>query len=119
MAISNCKYSDWLQEYTFDNCKLNRKEYGEFLTNYIKGEHDGFVLNLNGAWGTGKTEFLRRLYSHLICEGHPTVYIDAWESDFSEIPLSVVASELINQLSTINQNIGGEFDKVSGIWERY
>ncbi|MBA6408954.1 hypothetical protein H4J63_06285 [Pseudoalteromonas sp. 5Ae-yellow] len=113
MAVSNCKYSDWLQKYTFDNCKLNRKEYGEFLTNYIKGEHDGFVLNLNGAWGTGKTEFLRRLYSHLISEGHPTVYIDAWESDFSEIPLSVVASELINQLSTINQNIGAEFDKVS------
>lgn len=110
----NCKYHEWLTEYTFDNCKLNRKEYGEFLTNYIKGEHDGFVLNLNGAWGTGKTEFLRRLYSHLINEGNPTVYIDAWESDFSEIPLSVVASELIKQLSMINDNIGSDLDKLTG-----
>lgn len=110
----SCKYPEWLEKYTFDNCKLNRKEYGEFLTNYIKGEHDGFVLNLNGAWGTGKTEFLRRLYSHLINEGHPTVYIDAWESDFSEIPLSVVASELIKQLSMINDNIGSDLDKLTG-----
>ena len=110
----NCKYQEWLTEYTFDNCKLNRKEYGEFLTNYIKGEHDGFVLNLNGAWGTGKTEFLRRLYTHLTNEGHPTIYIDAWESDFSQVPLSVVASELINQLSIINHNIGSDLDKLTG-----
>lgn len=27
----NCKYPEWLTEYTFDNCKLNRKEYGEFI----------------------------------------------------------------------------------------
>ncbi|MBH0037468.1 KAP family P-loop NTPase fold protein [Pseudoalteromonas sp. SWN166] len=114
MKNTNCKYPEWLEKYTFDNCKLNRKEYGEFLTNYIKGEHDGFVLNLNGAWGTGKTEFLRRLYTHLTNEGHPTIYIDAWESDFSEVPLSVVASELINQLSIINHNIGSDLDKLKG-----
>ncbi len=113
MTQKNCKYPEWLSEYTFDNCKLNRKEYGEFLTNYLVGEHDGFVLNLNGAWGTGKTEFLRRLYSLLTTKGHPTIYIDAWESDFSEVPLSVVASELITQLSKINFNIGTDLDKVS------
>ena len=112
MSQVNCKYPEWLTEYTFDNCKLNRGEYGEFLTNYLVGEHDGFVLNLNGAWGTGKTEFLRRLYSLLTNKGHPTIYIDAWESAFSEIPLSVVSSELLNQLSCINENIGNDLEKV-------
>ncbi|MCD1599175.1 P-loop NTPase fold protein [Rheinheimera aquimaris] len=112
MTEINCKYKDWLKEYTFDNCKLDRGEYGKFLKNYLAGEHDGFVLNLNGPWGTGKTEFLRRLYTLFADEGHPTIYIDAWESDFSEMPLSVVSSELLNQLSVINEGIGAELGKV-------
>ncbi|MBS3798706.1 P-loop NTPase fold protein [Pseudoalteromonas sp. BDTF-M6] len=113
--ITNCKYKEWLDDYTFGNCKLNRSEYGEFLASYITGEHDGFVLNLNGAWGTGKTQFLKRLYSLLCSKGHPTIYIDAWESDFSECPLSVVSSELVSQLSCINENIGSDLKKVSRV----
>ena len=113
MAALSCKHQEWLTKYTFENCKLGRGEYGEFLKSYLAGEHDGFVLNLNGAWGTGKTEFLRRLYSLFISDGHPTIYIDAWESDFSEMPLSVVSSELLNQLSAMNNDIGGELTEVS------
>lgn len=112
MVEINCKHKDWLNEYTFANCKLDRGDYGKFLKNYLAGEQDGFVLNLNGAWGTGKTEFLRRLYTLFVTEGHPTIYIDAWESDFSEMPLSVVSSELLNQLSVINEGIGTELGKV-------
>ncbi|QWV05727.1 KAP family NTPase [Pseudoalteromonas shioyasakiensis] len=110
--ITSCKYKEWLDEYTFENCKLNRAEYGEFLASYITGEHDGFVLNLNGQWGTGKTQFLRRFYSLLCSKGHPTIYIDAWESDFSDVPLSVVSSELVSQLSKINEGIGDELDDI-------
>ncbi|MBA6262300.1 P-loop NTPase fold protein [Colwellia sp. Bg11-12] len=112
MTKANCKYPEWLTDYTFDNCKLNRKEYGQFLINYIVGEKDGFVLNLNGEWGTGKTQFLRRLYSELVKNKHPCIYIDAWESDFSDIPLSVVSSELTSQLSLLNEDIGGNLEEV-------
>lgn len=99
--IENAKYASWKESHTFDNCKLNRKDYGQFLANYLIGEKDGFVLNLNGSWGTGKTEFLKRLYVELMDRGHPTIYIDAWESDFSQEPLTVVASELLNQLERL------------------
>ena len=106
LETKSAKYAEWLDTATFDNCKLNRKEYGEFLASYIIGEKDGFVLNLNGEWGTGKTEFLKRFYSHLLVQGHPTIYIDAWESDFSKDPLTVVSSELMTQLEKLNDNIG-------------
>ncbi|PTA48365.1 hypothetical protein C9I43_14740 [Shewanella morhuae] len=103
--INQAKYADWQDKYTFDNCLLKRGEYGEFLADYITGEHDGFVLNLNGGWGSGKTEFLKRFYSLLLKRNHPVIYIDAWESDFSKDPLTVVTSELLTQLETFNYNL--------------
>ncbi|MGU5739254.1 KAP family P-loop NTPase fold protein [Aeromonas caviae] len=101
--MKNAKYASWQESHTFDNCKLNRKDYGQFLANYLIGEKDGFVLNLNGSWGTGKTEFLKRFYVELMDRGHPTIYIDAWESDFSQEPLTVVASELLSQLERLTE----------------
>jgi hypothetical protein len=105
LNIENAKYASWLQECNFGNCKLNRTEYGQFIADYITGEHNGFVLNLNGGWGSGKTEFLKRLYSELLTRHYPVIYIDAWESDFSKSPLTVVTSELLKQLEAFNKYI--------------
>lgn len=107
--IEKAKYGSLKDTHTFANCALNRAEYGEFLADYLVGEKDGFVLNINGAWGTGKTEFLKRMYTHLLERNHPTIYIDAWESDFSNVPLSVITSELITQLESFSPE--GETDK--------
>ena len=107
------KYSEWLTNFTFENCAVGRRAYGEFLASYLVEEKDGFVLNLNGKWGTGKTEFLKRLYSHLHTQGHPVIYIDAWESDFTENPLLVVASELLAQLKALLPLHGNDLDKLS------
>ncbi|MFB2650871.1 KAP family P-loop NTPase fold protein [Shewanella mangrovisoli] len=103
--INQAKYSDWQDKYTFANCLLNRGEYGRFLADYITGENDGFVLNLNGGWGSGKTEFLKRFYSLLLKRNHPVIYIDAWESDFSKDPLTVVTSELLTQLEAFKYDL--------------
>lgn len=92
------KYSSWIKSHTFENCKLNRKSYGEFLFNYLVGEKDGFVLNIDSSWGSGKTEFLKRIYTTSSKAHHPVIYIDAWESDFSKDPLSVIAFELLDQI---------------------
>ena len=112
MTINKIKHHDWLKDFTFDNCLLNRREYGEFITNYITEENDGFVLNLNGSWGTGKTHFLKRLYTQLNNLGHPTIYIDAWESDFTKDPLTVVSSELLFQLEKYSALNGKDLDNV-------
>lgn len=113
------KYKHWLEDYTFESCKLDRGDYGRFIADYITGERQGFVLNLNGTWGSGKTEFLKRLYSELIIRNHPTIYIDAWESDFSNNPLTVISSELLSQLESCNKNIGSNAEEVISMFGKF
>ncbi|MEZ9577923.1 MULTISPECIES: P-loop NTPase fold protein [unclassified Vibrio] len=98
------RYAEWKDKYNWSTCITNREEYGKFLLSVLTSEKDGFVLNLNGSWGTGKTEFLRRLYVELAEQSHPVVYIDAWESDFLKDPLTVVCTELLNQLGFMFRN---------------
>lgn len=105
-SIKNAKYAEWIEEYQWDTCKMGRREHGEFLANYLTSQRDGLVLNLNGSWGTGKTNFMRRMYVHFLQKGHPAIYIDAWESDFSKEPLMVIGGELLRQLQSMNENIG-------------
>ncbi|WP_210449163.1 KAP family P-loop NTPase fold protein [Vibrio crassostreae] len=113
------KYHNWLEAFTFDNCRLNRNDYGQFIADYITEENEGFVLNLNGAWGSGKTQFLKRLYSLLNNRSHPTIYIDAWESDFTKEPLTVVSSELLSQLEKYSAVTGSDFDAVKSLLGKF
>lgn len=79
--------------------RLERAQYAHFLTNYLatEGKQRNYVLNLNAEWGAGKTWFIKRWYMEL--KGHyPTVYIDAWQQDFSDDPLLTVISSIIEQL---------------------
>ncbi|EPP2131021.1 KAP family P-loop NTPase fold protein [Vibrio alginolyticus] len=107
------RYDEWKGIYNWETCKANRKRHGEFLMSILTSENDGHVLNLNGEWGTGKTEFLKRLYVSLSEDNHPVIYIDAWESDFTNDPLNVICSEFLNQLSYIfNSHSDSKFQSV-------
>ncbi|MFM5125450.1 P-loop NTPase fold protein [Aeromonas veronii] len=79
--------------------RLDRARYAEFLTNYLatEGTQRNYVLNLNAEWGAGKTWFIKRWYMELKAH-YPTVYIDAWQQDFSDDPLLTVISSIIEQL---------------------
>ncbi|WP_421200627.1 P-loop NTPase fold protein [Aeromonas enteropelogenes] len=82
--------------------RLERAQYAHFLTNYLatEGKQRNYVLNLNAEWGAGKTWFIKRWYMEL--KGHyPTVYIDAWQQDFSDDPLLTVISSIIDQLKEV------------------
>ena len=82
--------------------RLDRARYAEFLTNYLaaEGKLRNYVLNLNAEWGAGKTWFIKRWYMELK-QHYPTVYIDAWQQDFSDDPLLTVISSIIEQLKMI------------------
>ncbi len=110
------KYEQWKEAYSWKECKTDREEYGKFLCSFLTSSVDCPVVNLDGSWGTGKTELLRRLYVELAEQEHPVVYIDAWESDFSHDALAVVCSELLQQLDSAfdksNLKIKNAFDKL-------
>ncbi|MDO6763323.1 P-loop NTPase fold protein [Agarivorans sp. 1_MG-2023] len=90
------------EEFSAD--KLNRATYAKFLTNFLIAQaQQGYVLNLNSSWGTGKTYFLKR-WQVSIEEHHPTVYIDAWKQDFSDDPMMTVVSSITAQLRDQSQD---------------
>jgi hypothetical protein len=93
------RLKDWEEQYSWETCKANREEFGYFIADFLTS--DSRVINLNGIYGSGKTEFIRRLYVHLAKQKHPVVYIDVWESDFSNNPLAVICSELLQQIELI------------------
>ncbi|MGF1715788.1 KAP family NTPase [Photobacterium chitinilyticum] len=103
--VEKAVHSDWFHNYNWNDdtkCYLKRKAYGDYLSSYIRNQKKGLVLNLNGEWGTGKTFFLKQLYTDLLKEHKiPTVYINAWKSDFSNDPLLVIISELLDQMSEL------------------
>ncbi|WP_421240222.1 KAP family P-loop NTPase fold protein [Aeromonas enteropelogenes] len=82
--------------------RLKRAQYAHFLTNYLaaEGKQRNYVLNLNAEWGAGKTWFIKRWYMELKAH-YPTVYIDAWQQDFSDDPLLTVISSIIDQLKEV------------------
>ncbi|PKN42171.1 MAG: hypothetical protein CVU60_08110 [Deltaproteobacteria bacterium HGW-Deltaproteobacteria-18] len=95
--------------------KMERKEESGFLSNYLINKYKNFqnigikktfVLNINADWGFGKTYLLKNWADDLARNGHPVVYFDAWENDFSNEPL-------VAFISTINQQLSQYFESNS------
>lgn len=71
----------------FKDDKLGRKEYAEILTGIVETFVGGAVIALNGAWGTGKTTFLKMWEQHLKNQDFPVIHYNAWEDDICDEPL--------------------------------
>lgn len=78
----------------FQEDKLGREKYVNILTNIIARDYEGCVISLNGAWGTGKTTFVKMWEQMLKNKGYKTIYYNAWESDFVEDPLVAMIAEV-------------------------
>ena len=80
-------------ESPFTNCQLSREPYANILTEIITTYANGFVLALNGEWGTGKTTFVKMWKQKLENSNYQTLYFNAWETDFEENPLIALIAE--------------------------
>lgn len=80
--------------------RLERKRDADYLSNFLlnrytaRPDEKGFVLALNGDWGTGKSFLLRRWCDDLRRQGNPAIYFDAWENDYTPQPLVAFIASL-------------------------
>ncbi|HHX8572458.1 TPA: KAP family P-loop NTPase fold protein [Vibrio alginolyticus] len=106
------------KEETFEKYDLiDRKPFADHLTTFLNTKlEEGYVINLNAEWGAGKTTFLRCWYNEL-SKDHPTIYFDAWRSDFSKDAMLALIdcfhAQLANPIAGNEELIKSLFDKGS------
>lgn len=91
-------------------------KYAAFLTNALTANTKNFVLNVNGAWGTGKSFFVQRWAADLR-KKYPVVEYNAWENDSEDDPLSsllAVCAESLKQHFTDDQTLIDGIKKKGG-----
>lgn len=94
----------------FQNCQLGRQPYATILENIVAYGKDGYVMSLDGEWGTGKTTFVKMWQQQLKNDGFTTIYFNAWEHDYMADPLVALIGEL-HRIST-NEKLKKSFAKV-------
>jgi hypothetical protein len=82
---------------------LGRRSDAEFLCSFLahrvaeraqRGLSRSYVLNLDSAWGFGKTFFLERLGKHLREQGQLVAEVNAWRDDHADDPMLAVMSSI-------------------------
>lgn len=94
---------------------LDRRRFGQVLSEMIEGISQPYVISLKGDWGSGKSVFLKRLEADL--EGRaprvPVIFVDAWKYDYYEDPLYSLVSAIELRLLQEQANRGN--DRASAI----
>jgi len=81
-----------LPGHPYDNCAAGREAVGKTLSSIVEKPELGCTIALCGRWGTGKTTFLRMWEQDLKDNGFPTVFLNAWKTEWEDDPLiSIVA----------------------------
>lgn len=96
---------------TWENDRLDRKQYAERLTTLIENTEGPYVIGLTSPWGSGKTFFLQAWHKQLLADGKPCIYFNAWEMDASGDPLAnlfAVSEQQAQQFQGISENLKTE-----------
>ena len=90
----------------FKNDVLQRQQFGDALSNLVIRSTDELVISLDGKWGEGKTTFVKMWQGLLKERGIPSIYIDAFQNDYTDDAFISIASAItsyIDQYSTETQ----------------
>lgn len=98
----------------WENDCLNRKDDAQGIQKYLDYKYQssvddkGFVLALNGSWGSGKTFLLTQWYEQAKQDKRAVIFFDAWKNDFSKEPFLAFISELDVALNSYFDSLGWE-----------
>jgi hypothetical protein len=88
----------------FTNDLLNREYFGESLYSLITRSTDELVIALDGKWGEGKSTFVKMWQGLLRKNGVPSIYIDAFQSDYTEDAFISIAGAITNYVESNSSN---------------
>lgn len=80
---------------------LGRRKVGERISELLEAVDDPVVLAVDGAWGSGKSHFLKRwVGAHRLENGGiaTTIYFDAFSNDFLDDPLIALTGAIGERL---------------------
>lgn len=112
LSLGKCQPIEIDADNPFKNDALGRKENIENLTQFITSFEQSIVLCIDGGWGQGKTTFIKMWQQYLKNLHIPTIYFNAWESDYTNDALIA----LIGEISLAIDNLSGEAEsKAKGL----
>ncbi len=86
---------------------FNRAELGAGLTNLVTVVEDPMVIAFDGAWGSGKSTFLRMWAGELRKAKFPVIVFDAFENDYVDDAFAALAREIV-ELSEQSKTAGSQ-----------
>ncbi len=77
----------------FGEDTLHRQTFSNLLTSIVTNYSNGFVMAVNGAWGTGKTVFMHQWVQTLLNKGYRATVFNAWDNDYFGEPTLAILSQ--------------------------
>ncbi|EXI84097.1 MAG: putative P-loop ATPase [Candidatus Accumulibacter regalis] len=90
---------EYVGDAPFKDDLFNRSALAETLTGYIDRTKDGCVMGIDAPWGEGKSWFGRNWRAKLNAEGYKTIYLDAFERDYTDDPFTILTAEILDAVS--------------------
>lgn len=84
-----------------------------FLTRCIEENEESYVLNIDAAWGGGKSFFLERFGQQLEAENHLVTHVNAWTDDHIDDPQIAVMAAIEAKM---DETLGAD-DPLRKDWE--
>ena len=94
LSLSKCQPIKIDADNPFKNDTLDREANITVLTQFITSFEQSIVLCIDGGWGQGKTTFIKMWQQYLKNQHIPTIYFNAWESDYTDDALIALIGEI-------------------------